>query len=64
MYYTKSTGHRLRWRAQVVFQIALHKKDLELLKQIKAFFGGFGVIANSSNDMCAFIITDKKKKQN
>ena len=22
----KSTGHRLRWRAVVVFQIALHKK--------------------------------------
>jgi hypothetical protein len=34
----KSTGHRLRWRAEVVFQIALHKKDLELLKQIQAFF--------------------------
>jgi len=37
MYYRKSTGHRLRWRAEVVFQIALHKKDLELLKQIQAF---------------------------
>jgi len=33
----KSTGHRLRRRAVVVFQIALHKKDLELLKQIQAF---------------------------
>ena len=35
----KSTGHRLRRRAEVVFekQIALHKKDLELLKQIQAF---------------------------
>jgi hypothetical protein len=33
----KSTGHRLRWRAEVYFQIALHKKDLELLKQIQAF---------------------------
>jgi LAGLIDADG endonuclease len=61
MYYRKSTGHRLRWRAEVVFQIALHKKDLELLKQIKAFFGGLGIIANSSNDICAFIVTTPKQ---
>jgi len=51
----KSTGHRLRWRAVVVFQVALHKKDLELLKQIKAFIGGLGMIESSSNDICAFI---------
>ncbi|KAF8797331.1 hypothetical protein BYT27DRAFT_7324523, partial [Phlegmacium glaucopus] len=57
----KSTGHRLRWRAEVVFQIALHKKDLELLKQIQDFFGGIGVIANSSNDMCAFRVTSPKQ---
>jgi len=61
MYYTKSSGHRLRWRAVVVFQIALHKKDLELLKQIQAFFGGIGIIANSSNDMCAFRVTSPKQ---
>lgn len=57
----KSTGHRLRWRAEVVFQIALHKKDLELLKQIQAFFGGIGTIANSSNDLCAFRVTTPKQ---
>jgi hypothetical protein len=57
----KSSGHRLRWRAVVVFQIALHKKDLELLKQIQAFFGGIGIIANSSNDMCAFRVTSPKQ---
>ena len=57
----KSTGHRLRWRAEVVFQIALHKKDLELLKQIQAFFGGIGTIANSSYDMCAFRVTSPKQ---
>lgn len=56
----KSTGHRLRWRAEVVFQIALHKKNLELLKQIQAFFGGIGIIANSSH-MCAFRITSPKQ---
>jgi hypothetical protein len=61
MYYTKSSGHRLRWRAVVVFQIALHKKDLELLKQIQAFFGGIGIIANSSNGMCAFRVTYPKQ---
>jgi hypothetical protein len=28
----KSAGHRLKWRVEIIFQIALHKKDLELLK--------------------------------
>jgi hypothetical protein len=35
----KIEKHRLGWRVEVVFQIALHKKDLELLKAIKTFFG-------------------------
>ena len=46
---------------EVVFQIALHKKDLELLKLIQAFFGGIGVISTSPNDMCAFKVTSIKQ---
>lgn len=57
----KSVGHRLGWRVEVVYQIGLHKKDLELLKQIQAFFNGIGVITNCSNDMCAFRVTSPKQ---
>lgn len=32
-------------RAEVVFQIGLHKKDFELLKSIKAYFGDVGTIS-------------------
>jgi hypothetical protein len=44
----RSVGHRLKWRVETVFQIGLHKKDLELLKQIQNFFGGIGVISTNS----------------
>ena len=46
---------------EVVFQIGLHKKDLELLKLIQAFFGGIGVISTSPNYMCAFKVTSLKQ---
>ena len=46
---------------EVVFQIQIHKKDLELLKLIQAFFGGIGVISTSPNDMCAFKVTSIKQ---
>jgi LAGLIDADG endonuclease len=56
----KSAGHRLGWRVEVVFQIGLHKKDLELLKLIQAFFGGIGGITHW-NDMCAFKVSSPKQ---
>jgi hypothetical protein len=46
---------------EIVFQIALHKKDLELLKQIQAFFGGIGTISTSPTGMCAFRVTSSKQ---
>lgn len=46
----------------IVFQIALHKKDLELLKQIQAFFGGIGIMStNPTTGMCAFRVTSPKQ---
>jgi len=45
----------------IVFQIALHKKDLELLKQIQVFFGGIGTISTSPAGMCAFRVTSPKQ---
>lgn len=59
---SKNTGHRLRWRVVVVFQIGLHKKDLELLKSIKAYFGNVGIITeNNKENMCAFRITSPQQ---
>jgi hypothetical protein len=36
---TKSNSVKIGWTVQPVFQIGLHKKDLSLLKKIKAFWG-------------------------
>lgn len=57
----KSAGHRLGWRVEVVFQIGLHKKDLDLLKFIQVFFGGIGTISTYSNGMCAFRVSSPKQ---
>ena len=37
------------WRVQAKFQIGLHKRDLELLLQVKKFFGDIGSISKSDN---------------
>ena len=52
--------YRLGWRVDLVFQIGLHKKDLELLKLIKKFFGDIGTITTYS-DMCAFRVSSPKQ---
>ena len=57
----KNAAYKTGWRVEVVFQIGLHKKDLELLKLIQAFFGGIGVISTSPNSMCAFKVTTLKQ---
>lgn len=60
----KSEGHRLGWRVEVIFQIGLHKKDLELLKLIQAYFDGIGTIDTSSSsktNMCAFRVSSLKQ---
>lgn len=58
---TKSAGHRLGWRVEIVFQIGLHKKDLELLSLVQDFFGGIGKIYRYSNGMCAFKVSSLKQ---
>jgi len=57
----KSAGHKLGWRVEVIFQIGLHKKDLELLKLIQAYFDRIGIIVTNSNDMCAFRVSSPKQ---
>jgi hypothetical protein len=40
----------------------LHKKDLDLLNSIKAYFGGLGIISVSkSKNMCAFRVSSPKQ---
>ena len=51
---------RLGWRVALAFQIGLHKKDLELLKRIKAYFGDTGTIVSFS-DMCAFRVSSPEQ---
>jgi len=46
---------------EIVFQIGLHKKDLELLKQIQEFFGGIGYISIYPAGMCAFRVGSPKQ---
>lgn len=45
--FTKSSESRHGFRIRAIFQIQLHKKDLELLKTIQAFFQGIGYISSS-----------------
>lgn len=45
---------RVGWRIIPSFQIGLHKRDEELLNNIKAYFGGKGSITRSSETSLAF----------
>lgn len=50
---TKVTDTRTGWRVRAVFQIELHRKDEELLKDIQAFFG-VGNIFKGGKDCLSF----------
>lgn len=47
--FTKSSESRHGFRIRAIFQIELHKKDLELLKSIHAFFQGRGFIVSTKD---------------
>jgi LAGLIDADG endonuclease len=40
--FLKNPKVRSDWQIQSIFQIAIHEKDIELLKLIQAYFGGIG----------------------
>jgi hypothetical protein len=50
----KSAGHKLGWRVEVIFQIGLHTKDLELLKVIQSYFDGIGIIVKKLKSYVCF----------
>jgi hypothetical protein len=52
--FTKSSESRHGFRIRAIFQIELHKKDLELLKTIQAFFQGRGFIVSIRDSGAAF----------
>ena len=55
----KSSSVRIGWQVGARFQLTLHLKDLSLLKEIQAFFGGAGKIV-LSKDSCTFRIDSLK----
>jgi len=58
----KNAKSRLGWRVESVFKIGLHKKDLALLKQIQAYFGGIGSIAKQGKeDMYAYRVSSLRQ---
>ena len=48
------TKVRVGWNVVAVFQIELHKKDLELLNSIRAYFGEIGTIYKGGRDSVVF----------
>jgi hypothetical protein len=45
----KNKIRRLSWRVQLKFQLGLHKKDLDLLCQLRQYLGGAGTIHLTRN---------------
>lgn len=45
----KNKARKLGWRAQLKFQIGLHKKDLNILCLLQQYLGGIGSIHSTSN---------------
>lgn len=52
--FSKTSEARLGYRIRPIFQIELHKKDIELLQNIRNFFGGIGYITDATKDCLAF----------
>lgn len=51
---SKTSKARYGLRIRAIFQIELHQKDIELLKNIQAYFGGIGFISNATRNSLAF----------
>ena len=53
----KAARQTLGWRIEANFVINLHKRDVELLKDIQSFFGGVGRISKERNGCIDFTIS-------
>lgn len=56
MIFSKSSESRYGYRIRPIFQIELHKKDINILKNIKKFFGDIGFITEGAKNSMAFRI--------
>lgn len=52
----KNPKNRTGWLVVVIFSIALHQKDMRLLEDIQAYFGGAGSIRKNGKDTFKFRI--------
>lgn len=54
----KAIGSKLGWSVTPNFQIELHKKDAEMLRNIQAYFGGIGVLRGEckGREKCVFVV--------
>jgi hypothetical protein len=50
----KTKKNRIGWQVNVSFTINLHKRDIELLKLIQAYFGGIGTVRKGRGDCWEF----------
>jgi len=57
----KNINSRHGWRVDVVFQIGMHIRDLELLKLVQTYFGGIGSIVKPTQDMCTFRVSSPEQ---
>lgn len=53
---TKAPEHKIGLRVKAIFRINLHKKDLDLLKLIQAFFEGAGNIGEDHKGICSYTV--------
>lgn len=57
----KNPKYKIGYYVNPGFSIALHQRDLELLKKIQDFFGGIGVISKFKKDMVQFRVFSIKE---
>jgi hypothetical protein len=46
---SKDKNYKTGWRIRASFEIVLHKRDKDLLLQIRSFFNGIGTIYENKN---------------
>lgn len=56
----KSTKTKVCWHIETIFSIGLHSRDLPLLKEIQAYFGGVGRIVEGKK-YCGYYVSSKEE---
>ena len=58
---TKDSRKTTGWRVRVIFSISLHKNDLDILLQIKSYFGGVGNIIKERENSLVYRVYNLKQ---